>query len=347
MTLERANRACWTVRFLGLVIPILVAALLMTTCARAVEPSEPSAEGSTSIVSSAPSVPPKPVEPSGSHQDEIVVVAVGDIVCDPVDPAFDGADPSRCQHRATADLVRDADAVLVLGDLQYETGSLSAYRAAYEPSWGRFADITYPTPGNHDHATPGAEGYFTYWESKGRPTGADRGGSYSFDLGTWHVISLDSWCPSSCGEGSVQDAFLERDLARTSRVCILAFWHHPYFNSGVVHGEEMLANVHSFWDHLFASGADVVLNGHEHSYQRYGEQSPSGRAVARGIREFVVGTGGNVHYGLLERKDPNYETGDADHFGVLRLSLRDASYSWEFVGIGGSVLDRGGPTGCS
>jgi hypothetical protein len=124
----------------------------------------------------------------------------------------------------------------------------------------------------------------------------------------------------------------------------LAFWHHPYFNSGTVHGEEGLANVRVFWDDLFAAGADVVVNGHEHNYQRYAEQDPSGRATTSGIRQFVVGTGGISHYGMLERKDPNYQAGDSAHFGVLRLSLGDSSYSWKFVGVGGKVLDRGGAT---
>ena len=272
------------------------------------------------------------------------MVAVGDIACDPATPGFDGSDPDVCQDRATAALVGDADAVLALGDLQYERGSPSAFRAGYDRSWGRFADITYPTPGNHEYETPGVVGYLDRWASNGRPTGDRRSGSYSFDLGAWHLISLDSNCVG-CGEGSPQDDFLERDLARTTSECILAYWHHPLFNSGTVHGEEMLSNVRTFWDDLFASGADVVLNGHEHNYQRYAEQSPDGRATRRGIREFVVGTGGRSLYGLLARKDPNYRAG-AIRFGVLRLSLRDTSYTWAFVGIDGAVLDRGGPTSC-
>ena len=273
------------------------------------------------------------------------MVGVGDLVCNPVEPTFDGSDPSQCQHRATASLVRDADAVLVLGDLQYERGSLGAFHGGYDPSWGRFANITYPTLGNHERDTTGAAGYFDYWVSKGRPTGDRRSGFYSFDLGSWHLISLDSTCLATCGEGSAQDVFLERDLARTKNRCVLAYWHHPLFNSGAVHGEEMLPNVRGLWDDLFAGGADVVLNGHEHNYQRYAEQSPAGHATPRGIRQFVVGTGGKSLYALLDRKDPNYEAGTV-RFGLLRLFLRDSSYSWEFVGVGGSVLDEGGPTPC-
>jgi hypothetical protein len=270
---------------------------------------------------------------------------VGDLVCNPIEPTFDGSDPSQCQHRATAALVQDADAVLVLGDLQYERGSLGAFQGGYDHSWGRFADITYPTLGNHEWHTSGAAGYFDYWASKGRPAG-DRGrGFYSFDLGGWHLIALESTCLSSCGEGSAQDTFLERDLARTESECILAFWHHPLFNSGAVHGEEMLPNVRAFWDDLFAGGADVVVNGHEHNYQRYAEQGPGGGLTRQGIRQFVAGTGGRNLYDLLDRKDANYEAG-AVRFGVLRLILREISYSWEFVDADGSVVDRGGPTSC-
>jgi hypothetical protein len=312
--------------------------LTLATCEAAVEHAEPSTPAHGWDERSAS---PEPREQTG-----FVVAAVGDIACDPTSPAFGGHDSGQCQHRATAALVGSADAVFALGDLQYESGSLSGYLAGYDRSWGRFAQITYPSPGNHEHETPGAEGYFDYWRSKERPTGRARSGAYSFDLGAWHIISLDSSCPPSCGEGSPQDAFLERDLAGSKSRCILAFWHHPYFNSGAVHGEESLANVRVFWDDLFAAGADVVVNGHEHNYQRYAEQDPSGRATTSGIRQFVVGTGGRSHYGMLDRKDPNYEAGDSTHFGVLRLFLHDSSYSWEFVGVGGKVLDRGGATGC-
>jgi hypothetical protein len=272
-------------------------------------------------------------------------VAAGDIVCEPTESAFEGQDPNECQHRATASLVGHPDAVLVLGDLQYPDGALQWFRVGYDPSWGRFASITYPAPGNHEYENGGAQGYFDYWATKGRPTGT---GFYSFDLGAWHLVSLDSNCSDvRCEEGSAQDRFLERDLARTKQPCILAYWHHPYFNSGSVHGEEMLAGVKAFWDDLLAAHADLVLNGHEHDYQRYGKQDVSGRARPDGIREFVVGTGGKSHYALLEQKDPNYQTGDDTHFGVLRLFLAKDSYSWEFVAVGGAVLDRGGPNPCN
>jgi hypothetical protein len=290
-----------------------------------------------------PTSSPSPPEPAG--RGELVVAAAGDIVCDPADGRFDGLDPTVCQDRATAALLRGADAVLALGDLQYEDGRLEAFRVGYERSWGRYAAITYPTLGNHELETPGAAGYFDYWRTRGRPTGEPGAAWYRVELGSWLVISLDSTCGTTCGEGSAQDRFLERSLARNRRECVLAFWHHPRFNSGSVHGEE--APAEAFWDDLFAAGADVVLNGHEHNYQRYAKQTPDGRAADDGIRQFVVGTGGSRHYGLEDRRDANFERGDAEHYGVLRLHLRERSYSWEFVAVGGQVLDRGGPVRCN
>jgi hypothetical protein len=150
-----------------------------------------------------------------------------------------------------------------------------------------------------------------------------------------------------CAEASLQNDFLEQDLASTTKSCIVAYWHHPYFNSGTVHGAAMPSGVKAFWDDLYAGGADIILNGHEHNYQRYAEQTSAGVATPNGIREFVVGTGGKSHYGFLEVKDANYEVGNATDFGVLRLHLAQTSYSWEFVALNGTVLDSGGPVSCN
>ena len=150
-----------------------------------------------------------------------------------------------------------------------------------------------------------------------------------------------------CIEGSLQNDFLEQDLASTTESCIVAYWHHPLFNSGTVHGSAMPTGAQAFWDDLYAAGADVILNGHEHNYQRYAKQDPSGHAPPRGIREFIVGTGGKSHYGFLDVKDANYEIGNATDFGVLRLHLAQTSYSWEFVALNGTVLDSGGPVSCN
>ena len=273
--------------------------------------------------------------------------AAGDIVCGPLTSEYGGTDPTECQHRRTADLLAGADAVVPLGDLQYPDGTLADFNQAYDPTWGRYAARTYPVPGNHEYHTPGAQGYFDYWSSKGRPTGVAGNGYYSYDLGSWHVIALNTsaGCTSGppCAEGSPQNNWLETDLANTTENCIVAYWHTPLFSSGA-HGPSL--NGKPFWVDLFAAGADVVLNGHEHNYQRYAKQTPSGQAASNGIREFVVGSGGKV-LTLLGVSDPNLEFGNDRDFGVLRLSLATNSYSWQYVGVTGAVLDSGGPVACN
>jgi hypothetical protein len=275
-----------------------------------------------------------------------VVAAAGDIVCDPTASGFSGTQSNICQHRATADLLSGADAVLPLGDLQYENGSLSKFLSGYDPSWGRFAPVTYPAIGNHEYQVSGAQGYFDYWNSKGRPTGGS--GYYSFDLGTWHLISLNSNCGQvACLEGSAQNDFLEQDLANTTQPCILAYWHHPLISSRTASGGALLPGPKAFSEDLYAAHADVVLNGHEHDYQRYAKQDAAGLSAADGIREFVVGTGGKSHDSLSGPKDPDFEFGLGTQYGVLKLRLGDNAYSWEFVGVNGAVLDSGGPVSCN
>jgi hypothetical protein len=302
----------------------------------------PADPGCTSVSDTDETDPPPP------PADENVIAAAGDIVCDPTSSSFRGTDPTVCQHRATAALLAGADVILPLGDLQYPNGSLAAFTDGYDPSWGQLSANTYPVPGNHEYSTGVAQGYFDYWTSKGRPTGVAGTGYHSFDLGSWHVVALNSQCSVvPCAEASLQNDFLEQDLASTMKSCIVAYWHHPYFNSGTVHGSAMPSGVKAFWVDLYAAGADVILNGHEHNYQRYAKQDPSGQAAERGIREFIVGTGGKSHYGFLEVKDANYEFGNETDFGVLRLHLAQTSYSWEFVAVNGTVLDSGGPVSCN
>jgi hypothetical protein len=282
--------------------------------------------------------------PAGS----IVAAAGGDVACDPASGKSSGTDPLVCQHRATAALLAGAEVVLPLGDLQYPDGSLERLLGGYDPSWGAHAANTYPAIGNHEYNTPGAQGYFDYWASKGRPTGDPTAGYHSFDVGSWHLVSLNSNCSVvPCDEGSAQNDFLEQDLAATTQPCILAYWHHPYFNSGAVHGSAAPSGVKALLDDIHAAHGDLVLNGHEHNYQRYAKQTPSGVLASDGFREFVVGTGGKSHYAMLDLKDANYETGNATDFGVLRLYLGTGAYWWEFVSISGQVLDAGGPVACN
>jgi hypothetical protein len=315
------------------VAAFILAALTMAACQGSSEP---------------PSGPTKTHEPPPVPKGAKIVAAAGDIACEPGDSDFDGQDPDQCQTRATADLLADADAVLPLGDLQYADGKLEAFDQSYDATWGKFADVSYPVPGNHDYHVAGAQGYYDYWRSKDRPIGSEKSGYYSWDLGSWHLIALNSNCDDvPCEDGSPQNDFLEQDLANTTQPCVLAYWHHPLFNSGETHGDSTPSGAKAFMEDLTAAGADLIVNGHEHNYQRYGKQDPSGQADANGIREFVVGSGGKSHYGLLEQKDPNYEFGNATDFGVLKLHLGNDGYSWEFVSVDGAVLDAGGPVSCN
>jgi Calcineurin-like phosphoesterase len=202
-----------------------------------------------------------------------------------------------CHMRATARLVLDLDpaVVLTLGDNQYENGTLAKFRRSYEQSWGRLRSRTRPAPGNHDYRTAGAAGYFDYF---GAAAGPRSTGFYSFDVGAWHLIALNSECAhiGGCGKGSLQERWLRADLAAHPAGCTLAYWHKPRFSSGW-HGSD--ATYTDFWRALYEAGADVVLVGHDHDYERFAPQTPDARPdPARGIRQFVVGTGGKTHDGF-------------------------------------------------
>jgi calcineurin-like phosphoesterase family protein len=259
-----------------------------------------------------------------------VITAAGDI-----SPRNLSGNPERTSDRV---LAINATIALTLGDNQYPDGLLSDYLAFYDPTWGRFKSKTRPVPGNHEYQTPGAAGYFDYFGSLARPRGTSY---YSFDLGGWHLVALDS--NISRAAGSPQEEWLQADLQATTKRCILAFWHHPRFSSGTHHGGN--TSVGPFWNALHEAGADVILNGHEHNYERFGRQDPTARASAAGIRQFVVGTGGVGHYGFGS-PDPNSQFRDASTFGVLKLTLHAASYDWEFISAAGDVVDSGGPDTC-
>jgi hypothetical protein len=226
--------------------------------------------------------------------------------------------------------------VLLLGDNQYENGALAKYQASYAPSWGRLVAITHPAPGNHEYVTPGAAGYFGYF---GAAAGDPAKGYASFDLGGWHLIELNSNCAAigGCGAGSPQELWLAADLAAHPGVCTLAYWHHPRFSSGP-HGDDPITQ--AFWDDLYAAGADVVLNGHDHIYERFARQSPAGAADPFGMREFVVGTGGKNLTSVVTVR-ANSEVRRADTFGVLELTLHPNGYEWRFLGADATVADSG------
>jgi calcineurin-like phosphoesterase family protein len=263
-----------------------------------------------------------------SAADPVVVAAAGDIA------------EAGGHHRLTSNRVLEVhpNAVLLLGDNQYPSGRLDQYRRLYGPTWGRFKAKTRPAPGNHEYRTPGAAGYIGYFGKRAKPKGRSY---YSFDLGGWHLIALNSSIDH--GPGSAQERWLRADLVATAKRCILAYWHYPRFSSGAHHGD--WGPVAAFWNDLYDAHADVVLSGHEHSYERFARQTPWAKADWRGLRQFVVGTGGAGLLGFAAPK-PNSQVRIGDTHGVLKLVLHPTSYEWRFISEDGAVLDRGGPVAC-
>jgi hypothetical protein len=275
-----------------------------------------------------------------------VVAAAGDIACDPSDPNYHNGNGTgvACRMRDTSDLLIGGgyDAVLLLGDNQYWDGSLAQYQAVFDPTWGRLRPLLRPAPGNHEYQTPGAAGYFDYF---GATVGNRSEGWYSYDLGTWHVVVLNSNCGAvgGCGPGSPQLRWLAADLAAHPRACTLAYWHHPRFSSGP-HGDD--ATYDAFWRTLYDAGADVVLAGHDHDYERFAPQSPSGTAdPEHGIREFVAGTGGRETRPFVTT-DLNSEARNDGDLGVLKIRLRADGYDWEFLPVPGASYTDRGSAGC-
>ncbi len=271
------------------------------------------------------------------------VAAAGDIACDPGSSAFeDGRGESdACRQQATSDLLVGGgySAVLVLGDVQYDDAAASKWTDSYDPTWGRVKAVTRPVPGNHEYLTDGAAGYFEYF---GAAAGDPAAGWYSFDVGTWHVIGLNSNCEAvgGCGAGSRQLLWLRDDLAASSARCTIAYFHHPRFSSGS-HGDN--PQMAPFWEALEEAGAELVLGGHDHTYERFGPQTGARVADPRGIRQFVVGNGGRDLYEFPSVK-PNSEARDVTTFGVLRLTLRPAGYEWQLLPAVGTFTDSGSGT---
>ena len=270
-----------------------------------------------------------------------VIAAAGDIACQ---PAY-APSATKCQHRATSDLLlaMNPDAVLTLGDNQYETGLLDEFQRSYGPSWGRLLDRTYPVPGNHEYDAPGAAGYYSYF---GARAGDPAKGYYSFDLGAWHVIALNSECSfvGGCHAGSPQERWLRADLAAHPAACTLAYWHKPRFSSGKYPNN---STFQPFWQALADAQADLVLTGHGHHYERFAPQTPAGvRDDVKGIRQFIVGTGGRNFQMLLNPPLPNTEARQNNNFGVLKLGLHATSYDWEFVPTPGGTFTDSGTRAC-
>ncbi len=230
-----------------------------------------------------------------------------------------------------------AGTVIVPGDVAYPNGSASDFARCYAPTWGRFRSRTRPAPGNHEYYTKGAAPYFAYFGSRAGTRGR---GWYSYEAGTWHVVVLNSNCDfvGGCGRGSAQERWLKADLAAHPALCTVAYFHHPLFSSGP-HGSD--SQVKPLWQDLYAAGAEIVINGHDHDYDRFAPQTPSGVLDrAHGIREFVVGTGGGPLYPFV-RRPANSETRGLS-YGVLRLTLKPGAYGWTFIPVaGGTYRDAG------
>jgi hypothetical protein len=224
--------------------------------------------------------------------------------------------------------------VLTTGDNAYNTGSASDYASYYDPNWGRFKSITKPAPGNHEYDYGNQQtGYFAYFDNP--PP------YYSYDVGSWHFISLNG--ELSASNGSAQETWLRNDLAQHSNMCTLAYWHEPRWSSGYHGGDSYYG---TFWTDLYNAGADVVLNGHDHDYERFAPQNPSGALDnARGLREFVVGTGGASHY-TFNAPVANSEVRDSTTFGLLKLTLHANSYDWQFVRASGGTFTDSGSASC-
>src|SRR5436190_6362095 len=299
-----------------------------------------------------------------------LVAAAGDIACDPSSPAFHHlrGQPGACRMKYTSDLLVHARrrgnlaAVLTLGDNQYFCGGYRPFLRSYGRTWGRLKDITHPTPGDHDyiiHSNPNASdcsdqadaaGYFRYFGDAAVDPDTAKSW-YSFDVTTtdgtaWHVISLNAACEfvGGCGTGSPQETWLRADLAANPATCTLAYWYAPRFSSGR-HGSD--PGYTAFWQDLSAAGAEIVLNGHDHDYERFAPQTPDQEVSRDGIREFVVGTGGVGHEAMPRHgREPNSVGANDQTFGVLELSLRPTSYRWQFVPEKGHRFSDSGTGSC-
>jgi calcineurin-like phosphoesterase family protein len=276
------------------------------------------------------------------------VAAAGDIACDPEDGRFNGGlgVPGSCRQKLTSDLLLrpDLSAILALGDDQYEDAKLWKFQRSFDPSWGRLKPLIRSVPGNHEYSDPGAAGYFDYFNGPGRqsgPVGDRSGGYYSFDIDTWHVVALNSECKhiGGCGANSPQIRWLRTDLANHPVACTVALWHRPHFTSG---GHDDGGNMRPAWDLLYGANADLILNGHDHLYERFAPQTPSGASdPARGIREFIAGMGGKSHFGFPGIQ-PNSEVRSNTFYGVLELTFREGGYDWAVRGAPtGQVIDSG------
>ncbi len=303
----------------------VIASLALTSCSRV--PVEPAASAS------APAVPSSPrstsSEPGPETDEPPVVAAAGDIACEP------GAAVGReCQHKAVSEAILADTAVsvvLALGDNQYPQGAAAGFRSAYDRSWGRFKNRTRPVPGNHEYETPGAAGYFDYF---GALAGERGKGYYSYDVGPWHFIALNS--EFDLGRTGAQVAWLKADLRAHHSSCVAAYWHRPRWSSGTVVGD--YPTVTAFMETLYDANADLVLVGHEHNYERFQPLNPDGeRDDHRGIVQIVSGLGGKSQFPVRGRATTAAKNSTA--YGYTRLVLHPDSADITFEAAVGDYHD--------
>lgn len=306
---------------------VLLLALVMAACSSAGDPRSAATAGrSTSAPTTGPAATTTTTPPAAT------LLAAGDI-----------ASCRSSGDEATAAILdaRPNAVVATLGDNVYPNGTAAEFANCYDPTWGRHKGRTRPALGNHEYGVFRAGGYFAAF---GAAAGEPPLGFYSYDLGAWHVVVLNSNCEVvGCATGGTQEQWLRADLAANPTRCTLAIWHHPRWSSGTVHGPYQ--PVFPLWAALYEAGAELVLSGHEHNYERFAPLNPDGQVDPRGVRQFVVGTGGIGHYALGPPQTGSEARND-NTLGILALTLRSTGYAWQFVPVAGKTYTDSGSADC-
>jgi hypothetical protein len=313
--------------------------------------AEPLAADAAATVGSVPAdamapretAPPPPDADAAVAGAGMVIIAAGDIA------GSGGSHAQTAQLVTTLTKAKPVAAILTLGDHAYDSNTTAEFARYFAPTWGvpALLELIHPAPGNHEYQTKNAQGYFDYFNGAGQATGraGDRTkGYYSFDIGAWHLLALnsnDECGVIACDAGSAQVAWIKDELAKNKDRCTLAYMHHPRFNEGMGHADT--AAMKDVWNALYDGGADVALAGHEHNFQQFAPMNKTG-ALDRdhGVRSFVVGTGGIDFYeGFNTNHKAAEEFKQDNKYGVLELTLDAGSYQWRFVAVGGAVLVSG------
>jgi hypothetical protein len=271
--------------------------------------------------------------PGGGKPRTVTLVGAGDI----------GRCDDRSDHKTARLVGKIPGTVFTLGDNAYPQGTREQFRDCYDPTWGKYKKRTRPSVGDHEYHTPGAKPYFDYFRGR---AGERRGGYYSYDRGSWHIVVLNSNCEEvgGCGKRSAQGRWLRRDLAQNPTKCTLAYFHHPLYASG--RGED-IPQVKPFWTELYNQHAEVILSGDAHRYERFARITPSGeRSSARGIRQFIVGTGGAPGDSQQGPDEPRVQAKKVGAPGVLKLELGSGFYHWKFVPVEGRNYTDSGSARC-